>query len=68
VISIDDIFVSDVDELESLLLQKLQSQTTVLKHLRAEARILDILAIVDFLGRNDLNKVDEQDSIGQILS
>jgi hypothetical protein len=52
------------DELDALVLEELQAGTGVLKHLSADLGLLVVL--VDGLARNDLEQVDQQQTVGQI--
>lgn len=61
-------FVSDVDQLQSLALEKLQSHSAVFEHLGPNLGILVVLALVDLLPtRDDLHQVDEEESIGPAM-
>jgi hypothetical protein len=63
-ILVSDILRTNSDELDALVLEELQAGTGVLKHLSADLGLLVVL--VDGLARNDLEQVDQQQTVGQI--
>jgi len=64
-LSVDDIFGADGDELNSLLLDELEGERHILELLRGQFRGL-VVSTSNFLGRNDLQEVNKADSGGQI--
>jgi len=63
---VGDVLGSDADELDTLLLDKLERQRSVLEQLRTDLGILVVLAS-NILARNNLQQVDQEKSVVEII-